>query len=96
MDGKLEYRIAERAHNRAVFVAGPVAQVQAAFASDVVHASGLRQRVLRMHEPYIEFEHAYNRPVCQECTCRGMGCGADYVYWPCATYVLARDWSDES
>lgn len=95
LDARIRERIAWRAHNRAVFVAGPAAQVATAFAGDVVSASDLRQRVMRMHEPYMEFEYAHNQAVCQVCTCHGMGCGADYVYWPCETYKLARDWSDD-
>lgn len=92
----LDTRIRERREAVAAFNAGPRAEVRALHERNLALVSGLRRELLERHAPYMEYEHGYNRPVCTECTCSGMGCGADYVYWPCDTYTLARDWVDES
>lgn len=90
-----DWEIAQQRRREAVeaFNAGPRAQVLAEHAHDLTSVRGLRKRLLEWHAPYMEYEYGYNRPVCPECSCSGMGCMGGYVFWPCDHYKLARDWS---
>lgn len=91
----LDTRIRDHRWAVEAFNAGPRAEVLAEHERNVTAASGLRRKLLEWHAPYMEYEHAYNHPICCECDCSGTGCLEPYAYWPCEHYKLARDWQEE-
>lgn len=85
-DAKRAEHAAERARLEAAFRNSPevVAHVEL-----VAAASGLRRAVLELHGP----ERGTSRILCASCQDDWVEYAADF---PCVTYVLARDWSEET
>ncbi|HEY2087663.1 MAG TPA: hypothetical protein VGH54_16805 [Mycobacterium sp.] len=65
--------------------------VAAEHAANLEGPNDLRRAVLALHYPEVVSSYTH-RHVCMEC--RPEGYEFEEVYWPCDTYILARDWAD--
>jgi len=82
--------VAERQRVREIKRAAERAEAEAAHTAALAESAGLRRAVLELHAP--TFEGFGSTPGCSHCEDSEWGSDG----WPCETYVLARDYPEES